>query len=216
MELIQYLNTYFLTEEVLLKKVNVDYSVLEKYQLMGIMPKASYQLRLAIHCDSFFGLRDETQSLRYYAKGYVSWFNVVRELSDAQGGHKEAVYAVFLKRYLDTIHKLNGLGHALNRVQKEHDLHCHIEQEWAHFLAGTYGLCTLSGLPEDIAAKELAISQINTLSQLTSLTSEQRIQLTRAVNLLDDVSALFAPHERETSSRKRLVDDIRKIYQLSA
>ncbi|WP_299006813.1 DUF6058 family natural product biosynthesis protein [uncultured Shewanella sp.] len=216
MELIHYLNTHFLTEEVLLEKVNVNYSVLEQYQLMGVMPKASYQLKLAIQCDSFFGQRDETRTLRYYAKGYVSWFQLVQTLLNSEGGDKEAVYSVFFKRYVQAIDKLKGLGHGLEQGKVAQDLHLHVEQEWVHFLEGTYGLCTLSGLPEDIAAKELAISQINGLSQLTSLTSEQRIQLTRAVNLLDDVSALFAPHERASSSRKRLVDDIREAYQLSA
>ncbi|MCG7552244.1 DUF6058 family natural product biosynthesis protein [Pseudoalteromonas sp. Of11M-6] len=32
------------------------------------------------------------------------------------------------------------------------------------------------------------------------------------VDLLDEASALFAPHERERSSRKRLIDDVRAKF----
>lgn len=82
------------------------------------------------------------------------------------------------------------------------------------FLNGIYGLCTKSGLPEDIAAKEFAIIEINELSIFDALNKEQLVKLTNAVNLLDKVSSLFAPHERLKSSRERLINETRFKYKL--
>lgn len=221
MELLNYLNTHFLSEHALLAQANITFETLEHYQALGIMPKASYRVNVTLNCDSFFGVWDDTQPMRFYATGYVSWLErvllpLISSMKGAESHLKGEVYAVFMARYTQTIHKLKGLGHTSNSPKINAGLHQHIEQEWTHFLDGTYGLCTLSGLPEDIAAKELAIIEINELSQLSVLTAAQTVQLTRAVNLLDDVSALFAPHERDRSTRKRLVDDMRVKYQLSA
>jgi hypothetical protein len=77
-------------------------------------------------------------------------------------------------------------------------------------------LCTKSGLPEDIAAKEFSILEINELSEIGELSTEQTNKLTIAVNLLDSASSLFAPHERLKSSRHRLVNEIRRKYKLQS
>ena len=95
------------------------------------------------------------------------------------------------------------------------NLNQHIKEEWQHFLKGTYGLCTRSGLPEDIAEKELAILIINEILDLDFITDERKEMLTQAVNLLDKVSPQFAPHERLRSSRHRLIDEIRRKFKLS-
>ncbi|MCJ8295556.1 MAG: DUF6058 family natural product biosynthesis protein, partial [Colwellia sp.] len=92
----------------------------------------------------------------------------------------------------------------------------HINEEWYLFLSGIYGLCTKTGLPEDIAAKEFSILEINELSELDDLTDQQINKLTVAVNLLDSASSLFAPHERLRSSRHRLVNEVRRKYQLQS
>ncbi len=91
----------------------------------------------------------------------------------------------------------------------------HIKEEWQHFLEGTYGLCTKSGLPEDIAAKEIAIYQINEILEQDE--NKRDIEtLTKAVDLLDNASSLFSPHERLRSSRHRLVDEVRRQHKLEA
>jgi hypothetical protein len=68
-------------------------------------------------------------------------------------------------------------------------------------------------LPEDIAAKELAILEINEIIEKPNIDEMQLNRLERAVNLLDSVSALFAPHEILKSSRHRLVDEVRRKYK---
>lgn len=207
MELIEYLSEYFLPREILLEQSDVTASQLTQYQKQGLMPKASYTLKLTTECNSFLGEYSEASYLEFYAKGYVGWLNTVQAIPDA-----EAAYALFAERYKATLGLLNQLGHSLNYPKLTSELDAHLNSEWQHFLDGTYGLCTKSGLPEDIAAKELAILEINALISQNELSLEQTQQLARAVNLLDKASALFAPHERAKSSRKRLIDDVRERY----
>jgi hypothetical protein len=89
----------------------------------------------------------------------------------------------------------------------------HLRDEWRHFLDGTYGLCTRSGLPEDIAAKELAICVIR---ESLEGGAPDLARLRAAVDLLDRASSPFAPHERPRSSRHRYVDELRVRYGLDA
>lgn len=207
MDLINYLNKHFITRRELLEQTKVTEQVFEDYQAQGIMPKASYRLDLNLTCDSFFGIHNESQALEYYAKGYTSWLTLVHNLNNSSDA-----YLIFAKRYEDRIGNLMNEGHVSKNDKINAGLALHIEEEWTHFQNGIYGLCTKSGLPEDVAAKELAIIEINELIDKPELELKK---LERAVNLLDSVSSLFAPHERLKSSRHRLIDEVRRNYKLS-
>jgi aminoglycoside/choline kinase family phosphotransferase len=120
---------------------------------------------------------------------------------------------VFAERYRRRLAQLGDENLCTNVEALAAD--AHIAVEWGHFLDGTYGLCTRSGLPEDIAAKEAAIVLIRELSSqggAQELGDEQRKRLAAAVDLLDAASAPFAPHEVARSSRRRYVDEIRAAW----
>ncbi|MBU2897268.1 DUF6058 family natural product biosynthesis protein [Vibrio hepatarius] len=208
MELIKYLNEYLITKSELLTQAQVSEQALARYQEAGVMPKCSYKLKLTLECDSFFGLHEDTQEIEYYAKGYLAWLGIVQSLEE-----KEKIFSVFSKRYKEALGNLKNQGFTSMNVKLNAYIQEHIEQEWGYFLDGIYGLCTKSGLPEHIAAKELAIIQINELSELESPTKLELAQLKRAVDLLDESSALFAPHERVKSSRYRLIDEVNREYR---
>jgi len=210
-DLIKYLNKHFFTKQELLDITKVTEQDLFKYQENGVMPKCSYKLNLNLKSDSFFGLYNDEQEIEYYAKGYTSWLAIIQSLNST-----EAVYSTFANRYKVAIESLKEQGHSSSNSKITSRLNDHIEEEWSHFLNGIYGLCTKSGLPEDIAAKEFSILEINELSELNELTPEQLSKLTLAVDLLDSASSLFAPHERLKSSRHRLVNEIRRKYQLKS
>lgn len=198
MDLIHYLNQHFLTRTQLLARCAVEPDQLQQWQERRMMPRASYRLRLDILCDSFFGEHREQVAAEYYAKGYVAWAEILRPL----GGELDA-FAVFARRYRARLDQLAATGLACpDRLATEG----HLAAEWGAFLDGTYGLCTVSGLPEDIAAKELAITLIRE--------TDDRAQLRRCVDLLDTVSSPFAPHEVARSSRHRYVDEMRRLHGL--
>lgn len=209
MQLLDYLNTHFYTKQQLLALTQLSEAQFASFQSQGIMPKCSYKLTISVESDSFFGIHNEAQALEYYAKGYASWIGIIQSLNN-----EEAVYNVFKARYKNAIETLKEQGFRSQNAKVNEGLSQHIVQEWQHFQDGIYGLCTTSGLPEDIAAKEFAIAIINELSANEVLSDSAREQLVQAIHLLDKSSALFAPHERPNSSRHRLVDEIRRKYQL--
>ncbi len=212
MELIRYLNEGFFTEAQLLAASGTDLAQLTALQRRGVMPQASYRLKLELACDSFFGPHSEQASVDYYAKGYASWIGIVQTLARDADAHD-----AFAARYRSRLEQLRvaGVGSAHDKLNAGLDQH--LEDEWRHFLSGTYGLCTRSGLPEDIAAKEVAIAIIKDITeqrQTPALGGAERASLTVAVDLLDAASNMFAPHERARSSRHRLIDQTRQTYAL--
>ena len=202
MELIRYLENALYTEEQLLAAGGIDAAGLARLQACALMPQPSYTLRLDIACASFFGAHAEQANVRYYAKGYADWIGTVRALAQEADG-----FRIFSQRYLARLDNLGGTGHQPD-----------LDAEWRHFLDGTYGLCTRSGLPEDIAAKELAVATIKeiTATELAALADGERERLSAAIDLLDLASSPFAPHERTRSSRHRLIDQLRDQLRAQA
>lgn len=210
MKLIDYLQQHFLTREQLLAHSCVTGARLDEWQARGMMPRPSYRLQLHLACDSFFGQHEEQHAIDWYARGYVAWVGLL----DALDGPRQA-YAVFGERYRRRLAQLV----ADDLLADAHALadEAHIAAEWTHFLDGTYGLCTRAGLPEEIAAKEAAIVTLRALTAAgarQALDDGERVRLAAAVDLLDRVSAPFAPHELARSSRRRWVDGVRKVYGL--
>jgi hypothetical protein len=200
MELIRYLENNFYTREQLLASSGASDAQLAQWQAARMMPKASYSLQLELACNSVFGLHEERAHVEYYARCYVEWIAVLRTL----GSEAEAL-ALFASRYRSRLDELAAL--ALMPSDAAILGEAHIASEWAHFLAGTYGLCTVSGLPEDIAAKEAAIALIR---ELQDAPQPDAARLRAAVGLLDRASAAFAPHERTRSSRHKYVDGLQE------
>jgi hypothetical protein len=208
MELIRYLNQCFFTEAQLLERAGLDAAGLERLQQRRMMPQPSYRLRLDVACDSFFGAHREQGAVDYYAKGSAAWIGALATLAGEAGARR-----LFGERYRRRLSELAASGIVPAGPNLAGDEH--IDAEWGHFLDGTYGLCTLSGLPEDIAAKEAAIVVIrDAIADERALTDAKRQCLRVAVDLLDSVSAPFAPHEVARSSRHRYVDEVRKTYGL--
>jgi hypothetical protein len=189
MELIDYLHTHFLTRAQLLAACATDGARLDALTAAGTMPAPSYRLHVRIDCASYFGDHAEAHALDWYAKGYVEWLRMLL------AGEPDP-YALFAARYRAALAALPLSGTAATDA--------HLRCEWQHFIAGTYGLCTRSGLPEDIAAKESAIRVIRALTDDgRPLAAGERERLARARDVLDRASSLFAPHERARSSRAR-------------
>lgn len=208
MDLINYLSEHFYTKQQLLDLAKISEAELEHFQEKKVMPSCSYKLALNYSCDSFFGEFNNQNDIEYYAKGYLSWLGMLKVTPNPHD-----VFNIFSQRYTNSISELKKSGFSANNALVNSKLEAHIEKEWEHFLRGIYGLCTKSGLPEEIASKELAVLQIGEILEQDKANIDL-VQLTKAVNLLDKSSALFAPHERLKSSRHRLIDEVRRAYKL--
>jgi hypothetical protein len=208
MDLINYLNENYYTEQQLLELSKISANELAHFHAKKVMPTCSYKLSLNYACDSFFGEFKNQNNIEYYAKGYLSWIGMLKVTTDLND-----IFPIFAQRYAKEIFRLKADGYNAISVKVNSELDSHIKDEWGHFLSGIYGLCTKSGLPEDIAGKELAVLQINEILAVDKAEIDLA-KLTSAVNLLDKSSAMFAPHERLKSSRHRLIDEVRREYKL--
>jgi hypothetical protein len=210
MDLINYLNDNYYTKQQLLDLAKISAAELFSFQEKRVMPTCSYKLSLNYSSNSFLGEFNNQSEIEYYAKGYLSWIGMLKVTADLQD-----VFPLFAQRYAKSISELKNAGYSSHNAKVNSKLDLHIEEEWGHFLNGIYGLCTKSGLPEDIAGKELAVLQINEILELDKAKINMT-QLTKAVNLLDKSSSMFAPHERLKSSRHRLIDEVRREYKLTS
>ncbi|HEC01768.1 MAG TPA: hypothetical protein ENI91_08745 [Sphingomonadales bacterium] len=209
MNLISYLDKHFYTKDKFLALSKVTNKKFMEFQTLGIMPSCSYLLKTDISCHSFFGEHKEQATQEYYAKGNLSWLGTLLALHQPSDA-----FPIFKERYQSELNRLKDAGFTSNDPRVTSKIDQHILEEWGYFIDGTYGLCTKTGLPEDIAAKELAILIINNLLNTGSLSDSDITDLGKAVDLLDNASSLFAPHERPDSSRQRLVVEIRRKYKL--
>lgn len=203
MDLIRYLEQHFLTSDQLLERCAADATQLERLQQSRVMPQPSYRLRLDLGCDSFFGAHTEQMAVDYYAKAYSAWFALAMTFDD-----EDVARSHFHQRYRARLAQLAEDGIAPASAAFAGD--AHLQTEWEAFLDGTYGLCSASGLPEDIAAKEAATALIRELTE--SGGEVDRSRLRKAVDLLNRAAAPFAPHEVARSSRRRYVDGVRAAY----
>jgi hypothetical protein len=203
MELIAYLHAHFLTRAQLLAACAGDGARLDAFTAAGTMPAPSYRLEVRIDCTSYFGAHAEDHATDWYARGYVDW---LRMLLDGAADP----FALFAARYRAALDAA-PLYHVMPAPALAAEPH--LRSEWHHFIAGTYGLCTRSGLPADIAAKELALHVIRALTDDgRPLDGGELERLAAAVDLLDRTSSPFAPHERTRSSRARYVDALRQRH----
>jgi hypothetical protein len=210
MQIIQYLNNTFYTKTEFLAVAKITEQELNLFQQQKIMPSPSYVLKLDYAVTSVFGEEKNQMEVHYYAKPYAEWIKLLQKNNDP-----EVIFNIFLERYKNTIAELKDQYYVSNDPKLHDQIEGHIKEEWGHFLDGTYGLCTVSGLPEDIAAKEFAILSITEFSQKDILSAKERTQLSHLITLLDKASSLFAPHERLRSSRHKHITEICKKYNLN-
>jgi hypothetical protein len=91
------------------------------------------------------------------------------------------------------------------------------EEEWEHFCKGIYGICTLESNEEAIIEKEIAIKRIlDFIETKGSVVTEEQIDLLKQLDEeFNNVTSLFAPYQRETSSRGKYLDKLLKEFDLA-
>lgn len=203
MTLLDYLNTHLIEEQTLLARTHISAAQLAKWQAERLAPQPSYRLSLAINSNSCFGDHVENHTFAYYPHGTPLWLGTITSMHNEQ-----QAFAHFVERYRATATSLCADEH----IDDTHLDEQYLQEEWQHFLDGTYGVCTKSGLPEAIAIKDLSVTAIE---KLLTQSNPDRQTLHQLIDLLDEVSAPFAPHERQKSSRQRLITELRQRYPLN-
>ncbi|MBX9296157.1 hypothetical protein K5M33_01150 [Chromobacterium vaccinii] len=201
--LLDYLHTYFLSEPQLLFRCGLAPERLAALQSEGRAPLSSYKVSCAGAVTSYFGEQALDGELAWYPQAMAEW------LIEAEHADAATLRARFERRYRAELARLAEQG--LPATEPAAGL----DEEWAHFLVGAYGVCTRHGRVEQIAAKGALVDLIDRLTERQTrpaLPEAELVLLRRAVDLLDEAEAWFAPHERAASSRARCVDGARRRY----
>jgi hypothetical protein len=215
-----YISENFLTLEQLSEVSGVSVEMIIIMIEKGCLPSPSYKISGTCEVTSFFGVHSELISRWYFPRAYVEQVNAIssdpRELETVAQELQEA----FLSDYKQCLHdmqaKEGGLAHLfhLDRGLENENASNFLNAEWQHYLDGTYGVCTKTASVQQIAIKEIMIARIKQLVEKAKrgLENDERLDLTEAVDALDRVSAEFAPHELERSSRYKYIDLIKRAY----
>jgi len=179
-------------------------------------PNPSYRVIAASECLSYFGEHTEQTELQFFAKGQLSWMN---DLNDERIVQTHIARDLFNARYNSALHQLaqSSLADhvlALSGAPMSAPSEAKRLATWQYFLDGTYGVCTIDGLPQSIAVKQTLVSTIDQFIQRqpTNIPKNQIDSLAQLLTALDRVEALFAPHERAKSSRQRCIVEVRAKY----
>jgi len=175
------------------------------------LPGPSYTVSSSHEIHSFFGTRSTVAGRHQYFP--LSHIDLVARLQRLGVDHeassiRDLLRSEFVMEYSTSIKAQSAWTHGLFDAQELPRL---AEQEWHHWLNGTYGLCTKRSTAADIAIKEACVRELQHLvgdGVDISLNDQQLRRVSRAVAKLDDVSAEFAPDEYNDSSRRRWIDDV--------
>ncbi|EOF4704734.1 DUF6058 family natural product biosynthesis protein [Klebsiella oxytoca] len=206
-----YLKIFFVNELDLIEAGHVSAENLATWQRNKIFPMPSYVIKTSSSMTSFFGDFHYNEVFRWYPKTLTAWFGYIKSLDYSI----DFIEKGFKCRYVDEMEKLKLIG-------MYHPMHDDIglredtlREVWKNFLDGTYGVCTKDCMPENIAIKDVTTFVINEITEKQyklELSEVDKQKVVMALNLLDSATSLFAPHERELSSRVKIIDTVREIY----
>lgn len=210
-----YLHTFFSVEKDFALRCSCSVNDLRTWQNSGVFPLSSYTTERVCSVISFFGRNESRTVNEWYPNGLSDWVGQIRKF----GGDTIILKGMFFSRYRKAIEELKQDDIYDRFYDSKVELNGLLEKEWKHFLHGSSGVCTKHCSPEEIATKDVAIRVIDRITDYQNkfkyfISAREMNILAKAVNRLDSVSALFAPHEVEHSSRKQCIDLIRLNYLL--
>lgn len=201
---IEYLNENFVTLEQVASITGTDISELETLIAKGQLPKRSYVVTRTVRIESSLDDRYEFQeTIPYFPRSFVALVNLrtnsrfdgpdfVQQMESHLLSHRDKAFAYE------------------NAIEDKGRLRTELEKELEAYQDGIYGICTLEATPKAIIEKEIAVKKLIDFKEGVGdrISSAEKEQLESLVDGFDAVASLFAPYQRETSSRGKYVDPL--------
>lgn len=212
-----YIEDNYLEFEEVKRLADLSSHELDKLIEDKLIPSPSYVIDSAITISS--PLNDSYKILvskKYFAK------NIIDLISKNKVKTYEKLKAEFKQNLLFNLenhnHKAFAYGNVLNE-NKEIDLKKAdkvLEEEWDYFCKGVYGICTLNNNEEAVIDKEIAIKRILSFieKKSASLTNDEKLELEKLNTEFNKSTSLFAPYQRELSSRGKYLDKLLREFSL--
>ncbi|WP_440056646.1 DUF6058 family natural product biosynthesis protein (plasmid) [Pseudoalteromonas sp. T1lg65] len=215
MSLTNFLNTHFYTTDELSAGLRIDESLLGEWQTMSLFPNPSYSLNNQIKCSSYFGLYECEEYTNYYARGLLTWGQLLIKHKVQQSS---VAFELFYQAYCDTLGKCIERGFCSEDPSFGDDISEHVQQVWQQFLCGKYGVISQNGLVEEIVYIDLGRSIIDDITEgrtANCIEPEQRPALYNAIKLLNKALAADTQAEQTQSLRSKYIDSLIRKYDLS-
>jgi hypothetical protein len=223
-DLDRYLAQYFLNAEQFATDCGIEADELRDLIRRELVSAPSYVVRDGVLYSYVFGAMPAPGAIagEYFHPAMSTWAVAARYDLSTHGieGASERVRRTFADEFAAALRELNS---ALYRLADAFDetgepltagLDARVASAWEHFLRGTFGLCVAN--PESagtIARKEVLQEELTAMTHNGAKTAFAASELPPLRKLIDAYAAAsmpFSPVEYSRSSRKRLVDDVRK------
>lgn len=218
---LKYIKENFIELEDLCKATNITKQQLQTLTDNELIPKPSYEITNNYTISSPLGDKETiSETHKYYHKSIIDLIAKNKGLKNSKD-YKKNLKAEFLETFINSKDNKYGYDNLLNEDGKVDidKLNIVFEQEWIHYLNGIYGICTLNATGSEIAKKEIAVKKLINFNQKHEsliLSDEDKGILESLNTQFNEVSSLFAPYQRESSSRGKYLDRILKHNSLSA
>lgn len=210
---LDYIRKNYLTLEQLSQRTALTSASILKHIEENVIPAASYTIAESVEISSPLG--DSTAhktSTDYYAASTVQLLLSHTASSDL-AIVKSTFKAQFRNHLLLQPDRNYAYGNIFNDagVLVEEEFEKAFEAEWEAYTMGIYGICTLNATEVEIVKKEIAVKKLidfNNKFGGQTLSEQQKEELKKLTEEFDSVANLFAPYQRENSSRGKYLDKI--------
>ena len=230
-ELNNYLKKHFLNEAQLVSASAMRIDEIDTLIHNRLVPAPSYVVTNAGNVCSFvFGEMTASGSTpgRYFRPSQLFWIGRARHAiaGGAAENTEASLKAQFTVKFATALATLNLSTWRLrdsfgdDGVPIDDGLRVRTDAAWEYFLNGTYALCVANPISEaHIAYKEVLQEKLTQISDNGSKTIYSPHQAQAIQELIDAYAGTampFSPIEYASSSRKRLVEDLRANIRISA
>ncbi|MCG7547869.1 DUF6058 family natural product biosynthesis protein [Pseudoalteromonas sp. Of7M-16] len=211
MALFTYLSGNFYTQNQLLHSSDTSAMQLRDFQSRKMMPLPAYKLDVTLASTSYFGKFEEREQIEFYPKAYTNWLKQCHLFKE-----DKLAFTTFSEQFYIVKEALLAEEFWSPDTQFNANFDNFIEDQWHHFLAGTYGVCTKTGMPREILIKELAVQIISQIIS-TGVYSENNSHLVQiSLKHLKAASSVLAPHEQDKGTLYRLIKELMSMGYISA
>lgn len=206
---LDYLEKNFLTLEQVASRTGISEAEIKVQIDARVMPKPSYVVRQSVEITSPLGDKHQSENTTFYfPQSYVDLLKdaLQKEAEDL----KESLISEMRRHLIAHPKRSFAYGNVFDSEGNpiENKISTELEKEWEYYNQGIYGICTLHATAREIIEKEIAVKRL--LAALERFPTDELInhkdELAQIIDEFDKVSNLFAPYQRESSSRGKYVD----------
>ncbi|MBO3696840.1 DUF6058 family natural product biosynthesis protein [Roseivirga sp. E12] len=211
---LKYIQENYIEKKALCEATNISSEELDILITMELIPSASYSIDSRHEISSPLGdkivINDPKE---YFPQNTPALIEKNKGLTGSPTSFKALIKQEFLTSFESDEDKRYAYGNIIDKAGKidKAKMDNAFEIEWDYYCKGIYGICTLNATGSDIIKKEIAVKKLIEFNQKHSeceLSEDDKSTLEDLSKQYNEVSNLFAPYQRETSSRGKYLDKI--------